>query len=34
MENERLIELQLLDILTEEELIDYEDETIRKQKKK
>lgn len=34
MENERIIELQLLDILTEEELEDYEDETIRKQKKK
>lgn len=33
MENERIIELQLLDILTEEELIDYEDETIRKQRK-
>ena len=32
MENERIIELQLLDILTEEELEDY-DETIRKQKK-
>lgn len=34
MENERIIELQLLDVLTEEELADYEDETIRKQKKK
>lgn len=33
MENERIIELQLLDILSEEELADYEDETIRKQKK-
>lgn len=34
MENERLIELQLLNVLTEEKLADYEDETIRKQKKK
>lgn len=34
MENERLIELQLFDILTEEKLADYDDETIRKQKKK
>ena len=33
MENERIIELQLLDVLTEEELVD-QDETIRKQKKK
>ena len=34
MENERLIELQLLNVLTEKKLADYEDETIRKQKKK
>ena len=33
MENERIIELQLLNVLTEEELAD-QDETIRKQKKK
>ena len=34
MENDRIIELQLLDVLTEEEVTDYEDETISKEKKK